>query len=99
MPDMNENAETQQEYFGKTPKELSKGFTGIEINGVKFSNVKEILIYMNKQKDYITELNKQIDKMKCCGNCNGIIEGGIRTKKCKICMSGKDLSQWELKND
>lgn len=45
------------------------------------------------------QLKQQIEKMRNCGNCNGIIEGGIRTKKCKICMSGKDLSQWELEND
>ena len=25
-------------------EELSKGFTGIEINGVRFSNIKEMLI-------------------------------------------------------
>ena len=45
------------------------------------------------------DLTDRIKKMRNCGNCNGIIKGGIRTKKCKICMSGKDLSQWELKND
>lgn len=45
------------------------------------------------------ELTDRVKKMRNCGNCNGIIEGGIRTEKCKICMSGKDLSQWELKND
>ena len=50
-------------------------------------------------EEYIKSLEQQIEKMRNCGNCNGIIEGGIRTKKCKICMSGKDLSQWELKND
>ena len=49
-------------------------------------------------EDYIKSLEQQIEKMRNCGNCNGIIEGGIRTKKCNICMSGKDLSQWELKD-
>lgn len=47
----------------------------------------------------IMELEQQIEKMRNCGNCNGIIEGGIRTKKCKICMSSKDLSQWEIKEN
>lgn len=39
--------------------ELSKGFTGIEINGVRFSNIKEMLIYMNKQRDHILDLEKE----------------------------------------
>lgn len=45
-------------------KELSKGFTGIEINGVKFSNIREMLIYMNKQRDDITELKKENAELK-----------------------------------
>ena len=44
-------------------KELSKGFTGIEINGVRFSNIREMLIYMNKQRDKIANLKKRIEKM------------------------------------
>ena len=53
-----------------TEEELSKGFTGIEINGVRFSNIKEMLIYMNKQRVRIinlenenAELKAQIEKM------------------------------------
>lgn len=42
--------------------ELSKGFTGIEINGVRFSNVREMLVYMNKQRDQLTKA-KEILKM------------------------------------
>ena len=41
-------------------KELSKGFTGIEINGVRFSNIQEMLIYMNKQRDNIADLEKKV---------------------------------------
>ena len=33
----------------------SEGFTGIEINGVRFSNIREMLIYMNKQRDQLIE--------------------------------------------
>lgn len=44
--------------------ELSKGFTGIEINGVRFSNIREMLIYMNKQRDRIAELEAQIEQNK-----------------------------------
>lgn len=45
-------------------EELSKGFTGIEINGVRFSNIKEMLIYMNKQRVRIINLNAQLDQAK-----------------------------------
>jgi hypothetical protein len=49
MPDMNENAETQQEYFGKV-----------------HTDNKETLQNALKRID---ELEVQIEKMKCCGNC------------------------------
>lgn len=45
-------------------EELSKGFTGIEINGVRFSNIKEMLSYMNKQRVRIIDLIAQLDQAK-----------------------------------
>ena len=45
-------------------EELSKGFTGIEINGVRFSNIKEMLIYMNKQRVRIINLEKENAELK-----------------------------------
>ncbi len=45
----------------------------------------------------IVELREQIQKMKCCSNCNGIVMGGIRTEKCKVCIRSKDFPEWELK--
>ena len=45
-------------------KELSKGFTGIEINGVRFSNLKEMLIYMDKQRYCIIDLEKKNAELK-----------------------------------
>ena len=48
-------------------KELSKGFkgfTGIEINGVRFSNIQEMLIYMDKQRNHIIELEKENAELK-----------------------------------
>ena len=45
-------------------KELSKGFTGIEINGVRFSNLGEMLCYMDKQRDHIAELEKENAELK-----------------------------------
>ena len=39
--------------------ELSKGFTEIEINGVRFSNIREMLIYMDKQRRRIIDLEKE----------------------------------------
>lgn len=45
-------------------EELSKGFTGIEINGVRFSNIKEMLIYMNKQRVRIINLENENAELK-----------------------------------
>ena len=47
----------------------------------------------------IAELEAQIEKMKCCGNCNGILDGGRRAEKCRHCMDSKKLSEWELANE
>lgn len=41
------------------------------------------------------ELLKKIEKMKNCGNCNGIRKG-IRDERCKYCFKHKDLRYWEL---
>ena len=40
--------------------ELSKGFTGIEINGVRFSNIGEMLRYMDKQREQLINANEII---------------------------------------
>lgn len=45
-------------------KELSNGFTGIEVDGVRFSNLSEILQYMNKQNERIIALEKEVDLWK-----------------------------------
>lgn len=50
-------------------------------------------------KKIIAELKEQIEKMKNCSNCNGIIMGGIRTEKCKRCMRDKTFSEWEMAED
>lgn len=55
--------------------------------------------FINPYQKRITELETQIEKMKCCSNCNGINAIGLRTEKCKFCMRNKALSEWELKND
>jgi hypothetical protein len=44
-------------------------------------------------------LEAKVEKMRNCGNCNGIVAGGIRTEKCKFCINSKDLPRWELRND
>lgn len=44
--------------------ELSKGFTGIEINGVRFSNISEMLQYMDKQRTRIVELEQEVELWK-----------------------------------
>lgn len=35
-----------------------KGFTGIEINGVRFSNIGEMLRYMDKQREQLIKAKK-----------------------------------------
>lgn len=47
--------------------ELSKGFTGVEINGVCFSNIGEMLRYMDKQRKQLTKAKDLIDKLLHCG--------------------------------
>ena len=41
----------------------SKGFTGIEVNGVRFSNIGEMLHYMNKQRTQLTKAKELIKEM------------------------------------
>ena len=48
------------------------------------------------------KLEIQIEKMKCCGNCNGVHEIGIKTEnqigiKTEKCKNCKNLSEWELR--
>lgn len=50
-----------------------------------------------KLEKVIASLLAQIDKMKNCGNCNGMSKGsGLRTAKCKLCIQNAKLSEWEL---
>lgn len=43
--------------------------------------------------DEIAELKEQIEKMKCCENCNNTWNG----MKLEICMNCKNHSKWEIK--
>ena len=40
----------------------SKGFTEIEVNGVRFSNIGEMLRYMNKQRTQLTKAKELLTK-------------------------------------
>lgn len=40
-----------------------EGFTGIEVNGVRFSNIGEMLRYMNKQRTQLTKAKELIKEM------------------------------------
>lgn len=42
----------------------NKGFTGIEVNGVRFSNIQEMLVYMDKQRNEIILLKKENAELK-----------------------------------
>lgn len=70
------------------------------INKIKLMIIKrkenEQLKQENKQlKNTTMQLRKQVDKMKNCSNCNGIINGGIRTERCEHCIKDKDFRYWE----
>jgi hypothetical protein len=39
---------------------VGESFTGIEINGVRFSNIGEMLRYMDKQRDQLTKAKELI---------------------------------------
>ena len=53
-------------------------------------------ILKDNDEKIIKEMVEQIEKMKCCGNCNGILDGGRRAEKCRRCMDSKKLSEWEI---
>lgn len=76
MPDMNENAETQQEYFGvrtDNKRTLCNALKRIEELEEKLANAD---YQLEGRDNEIRELEAQIKKMKCCGNCkNEKIEG------------------------
>ena len=57
--------------------ELSKGFTGIEINGVRFSNIGEMLRYMDRQRDQLTKAKEYIKLLLM--NCVGVYESTGKT--------------------
>lgn len=40
-----------------------EGFTGIEVNGVRFSNIGEMLRYMNKQRTQLLKAKELIKEM------------------------------------
>ena len=40
----------------------SKGFTGIEVNGVRFSNIGEMLRYMNKQRTQLIKAKELLTR-------------------------------------
>lgn len=42
---------------------INEGFTGIEVNGVRFSNIGEMLRYMNKQREQLIKAKDLIAKL------------------------------------
>lgn len=75
-------------------------FTSEEIKN-RLSNIGEAIGSI--ALEYIVELEKeneqlkaQIEKMKNCSNCNGIIKGGLRTERCKLCIKDTTFGFWEL---
>lgn len=72
-----------------TETELENKVTELENQIDQLSNDNHVL-----KTAFITQ-KEQIEKMKNCGNCNGIVNG-IRQEKCRFCMRSKLLSEWEL---
>lgn len=59
----------------------SKGFTGIEFNGVRFSNISEMLRYMDMQRTQIIEAKEIINIATEGIKRWGIVEGSERPFK------------------
>ena len=59
----------------------SKGFTGIEFNGVRFSNISEILRYMDKQRTQLIKAKEIINIATEGIKRWGIVEGAERPFK------------------
>lgn len=94
-------------------EDLSNGFTGIEVNGVRFSNLSEILQYLNKQREQIIALEKEVDLWKKASENNSYkafqLEAQIEKMKscvnCKYCINeecpwqpkGCGMKHWELR--
>ena len=55
---------------------VSEGFTGIEVNGVRFSNIGEMLRYMNKQREQLIKAKDLLLKLSTCleGHSNNNFE-------------------------
>lgn len=47
----------------------NEGFTGIEVNGVRFSNIGEMLRYMNKQREQLIKAKDLIAKLYHADEC------------------------------
>lgn len=48
---------------------INEGFTGIEVNGVRFSNIGEMLHYMNKQREQLIKAKDLIAKLYHADEC------------------------------
>lgn len=48
---------------------INEGFTGIEVNGVRFSNIGEMLCYMNKQREQLIKAKEIIAKLYHADEC------------------------------
>ena len=48
---------------GVSRMNINEGFTGIEINGVRFSNIGEMLRYMNKQREQLIKAKEIIEEL------------------------------------
>ena len=106
MPDMNENSETQQEYFGKT---MEKDYRGKAIKQY-FSISKERCLFNDESLqnafyegflDCAEFLLPLIEKMKCCGNCeNGELSAHEEPcRHCQRCFASKDVTDQENVKD
>ena len=48
---------------------INEDFTGIEVNGVRFSNIGEMLCYMNKQREQLIKAKEIIAKLYHADEC------------------------------
>ena len=65
----------------------------VELEEKRAESLRIIMLEEEKKGKRIEELEQQIEKTKCCGNCNNTWNG----MKLDICADCKNFDKWELK--
>ena len=78
--------------------EISQGFTGVEINGVRFFNIGEMLRYMDKQREQLTKAKNLLQKVAdVCGYPNYDIPVVLYSEIADFLKDG-EVEKWTVLN-